>query len=388
MIMKINILTTSVSRNAGGVLDAVRDLYKSSQFLSDEIKIYGLTDQYTELDLPTWHPLSVYTYNSMRFFNYSISLRDELLASSCDILHLHGLWTYPQMLVNTYKKHRHGNLIISPHGMLDTYAVAQRSHLKTMIANLLFANKSFENSECLHALCNSELKSIRQYGIDKPIAIIPNGVILPNYERKSEVDSKLKSRKSLLYLSRVHKKKGLDNLIIAYASILKNFPKESSEWKLDIVGWSDDGFDIIIKELIEKYKLGDHVFCHGGAFGSTKVEFYKRADAFILPSYSEGLPMSVLEAWSYSLPVVMTPECNIGIGFERNAAIEVSPNVESIKQGLLTLFRMEDEKLENIGLNGLALVKEEFLWDISAKKMLQLYDWVLNGGEKPEFVYL
>ena len=133
--------------------------------------------------------------------------------------------------------------------------------------------------------------------------------------------------------------------------------------------------------------LKEIVIFHGGLFGEDKIKMYANADAYILPSHGEGLPMTILEAWSWKLPVVMTPQCNIPEGFEANAAIRIEDNVSSIKQGLQTLFNMSDEERISMGNRGYKLVSENFTWDASAQKMIMLYKWLTNQGEKPDFVY-
>ena len=81
-----------------------------------------------------------------------------------------------------------------------------------------------------------------------------------------------------------------------------------------------------MKTLVKNLNLENNIIFHGSAFGIEKEQFYIKADAYILPSHSEGLPMTVLEAWSYSLPAIITPECNIPEGFENNAAISIAPD--------------------------------------------------------------
>ena len=121
----------------------------------------------------------------------------------------------------------------------------------------------------------------------------------------------------------------------------------------------------------------------GPQFNEDKVALYRTSNAFILPSFSEGLPMAVLEAWSYSKPVLMTPECNLPEGFAANAAIRIEPNVERITHGLFTLFQSSAADLQSTGSRGRALVAEKFSWPKIAHDMRAVYEWVLGGGAKP-----
>ena len=268
--------------------------------------------------------------------------------------------------------------------MLDEYAVGQRSKLKNSIGDLLFVNTSFSIASCFVALNESEYNSIRNYGAKLPIAIINNGVTIPDIEIVRDLNKKCKR---LLFLSRLHPKKGLDILIDAFCELKVTDP-EFGNWVLDIVGWDDNSYANEMKKRVVKYGLSDKIFFYGGLWGDDKKEVFKQADAFILPSHSEGLPMSVLEAWSYSLPVIMTEACNIPNGFSKNAAIKITPTKQSVMRGLIDLFEMANENLIKMGCNGYKLVQSTFSWKLIASQMEQLYNWTLDKCERPGFVYL
>ena len=93
--------------------------------------------------------------------------------------------------------------------------------------------------------------------------------------------------------------------------------------------------------------------------------------------------MVVLEAWAYGKPVLMTPESNLSVGFTRNAAIRIEPEVESIAQGLKQLFNATSPSLFSQGSNGRQLVREQFAWPVVGQETARLYEWVLGGGNKP-----
>ncbi|MDR3129619.1 MAG: glycosyltransferase [Tannerellaceae bacterium] len=382
--MKITVYTYSVSRYAGGLLGSMNGLYMDPVFRNTDIGIYAYKDAGIPVDLNKWVDLPVYIYSRHNIFGYSKQVREAVLGSQGNILHVHGLWRYPHAFIHTWRKKTGKPSVVSPHGMLAPYIIKRQGYIKQLIGKLLFADKSFHTVTCYHALCMKELEDIRAYGLTAPIAIIPNAIHLPILPVNSmQIDEK----KHLLYLGRLHHKKGIDILITAIALINLEYPELLKEWIVDIVGWGSDRYLKKLRLIVEKYQLQEIIIFHGGLFDEEKRQIYSRADAYILASRGEGLPMTVLEAWSYSLPVIMTPYCNIPEGFETKSAIQVDNTVTSVKEGILQLFNMSDEARITMGKNGRRLVEEQFTWEVSAQKMLRLYDWLLNGGEKPEFVY-
>ena len=124
------------------------------------------------------------------------------------------------------------------------------------------------------------------------------------------------------------------------------------------------------------------------AIGADKQAALSRADAFVLPSFSEGLPMAVLEAWSHRMPVLMTRECNLERGFEAAAALEVRPEAGSIAAGLRGLWSMSQQDLAAMGGRGRSLVEQHYTWQKIAAELRSVYAWFLGSGSKPERLYL
>jgi len=99
------------------------------------------------------------------------------------------------------------------------------------------------------------------------------------------------------------------------------------------------------------------------------------------------LPVAILEAWAYELPVLMTPECNLPEGFDAGASIRISSDPDCIVEGLRTLFNLKDAEMYRIGCSGRNLVDEQFSWSRVAGQMHSVYSWLLGRGAKPSFVH-
>lgn len=380
--MKVLILTYSVTRSAGGVFDAVRDLFVNSAFKEHRLKISSFLDENLDKDKPSWKGIPMRLFKPLPML-YSPKMRKALMNESPDIFHMEALWRYPQLLMTAWKKHKKAPIVCSPHGMLDPYIINNQGWLKRLISKLFF-QKSLESVDCYHALCQKEYEDIRAYGLKQPVAIIPNGINLPDPNLKFE---KTDSKKHLLYLGRLHKKKGVDLLIKAVADIKNENAALLDNWQIDLVGWDHENCKAELERIVAENHLEDIVVFHGGLFGKDKQRMYANADGYILPSHGEGLPMTVLEAWSWKLPVIMTPECHLPEGYEADAAIRINDNVVSVKNGLMNFFEMDDDSRKAIGQKGYDLVCEKFTWDASAKKMIEVYEWLLGRSEKPDFVY-
>lgn len=384
---KIALLTTVNSRNAGGLYTSVRYLGLNIYRQGIDIRLFSHDDKFSAEDRFVYEemPMSIYHISSLpilKQFSYSSDLMRLLEAYAPDIIHVQGIWTYHSYAAYKYKKkHCDTKVIITPRGMLDPWAI-QNNGWKKKIVGHLYEISNLRNADCMHALCKSEYDSMRLFGLKNPIAIMPNAYNLPdNLTFNRDHDKKV-----MLFVGRIHPKKGLRELLSAIKLVKDENPELLSKWEFRIAGWDQNGH---IQELISQSNnlgLDEYVKFIGSVYADKKDEEMRQANAFVLTSFSEGLPMSVLEAWAYKLPVLMTDYCNIPEGFEAKAAIRVDTTPESIKSGLISILSMDDAKLNKIGENGYNLVKEKFTWEHIARQSVDVYKWLMGQGNKPEFV--
>jgi len=411
-------LLESVSRADGGIFEAECALQRELHLGQGvSVDVVGLEDRFTTQDAARWLPLKVSAVKTRG--PGALGYSPELLTAmdpKADLLYAATLWKYPSWAALQWAERTGKPMMVAPHGSLDAWAL-KNAAWKKKIAAVLFKNRQHHKATCLRALCTSEAEAIRAYGLTNPIAIIPNGVALPKEEQEigdrswkigqdkqpSTRDVKRSSARTLLFLGRMHPKKGLPNLIRGFKKALHATPSTAdAPWQLVIAGWDQGGHDSELMKLCEEIGLSFErrgagsenststvsVVFFGPAFGDDKKSLLRGADAYVLPSFSEGLPMSVLEAWSYRLPVVMTPECNLPEGFAADAALRIETGAESIAQGLDTLFRMSHADLELMGARGRTLVEERFTWKTVAAQMREVYDWMLGGGATPSSVVM
>lgn len=432
--MKIGFVVDSVSREAGGLFQSVRGLAKAVTRASVGARVFGISDEQSAVDLQDWQPLSVQTFRPQwRAWGYSDQLLPAMLGADLDILSTHGLWKYCSVASLRWHRRMARPYIVHPHGMLESWAL-QNAKLKKRIAALLYENQHLRGAACLRALCEAEARSIRAYGMRKPICVIPNGVELPLVAAETtdhgqqttgqqsqwsatfaeataakEVSgqwSRLGGRKVLLYLGRLHPKKNLVALVKAWAAVQKSAfgGQKSEEWILAIAGWDQGGYERRLKQLAHELglsfadpsgrateltsdlrPLASFAFL-GPRFGTEKNECYRACDAFIMPSLSEGLPMTVLEAWAYAKPVLMTSECNLPEGFAAGAALQIGTGAEEIAEGLKQVIEMSDDDRRAMGNHGRNLVEGKFSWPRIGEQMRSVYEWALGAGPTPEVI--
>jgi glycosyltransferase involved in cell wall biosynthesis len=360
------------------------------------VQVVGLRDSHTESDHASWSPLIPRTLplRGPRLLGFAPEFTNVLANTDADLGYLAGLWKYPSMAAGQWSKRTGKPLMVAPHGMLDSWAL-KNSGFKKRIAGRLFQDGQLRRAACIRALCKAEAASIRAYGLKNPICVIPNGVGIPTPQdvKPSCREPFPEGKKVLLYLGRLHPKKGLANLLSAWSRT--RFL--GREWVLAIAGWDQGNYEATLKKQATELGIvwtdgtkanprSPSLWFLGPRFGKEKEACFQSCDAFILPSFSEGLPMAVLEAWSHAKPVLMTPECNLPEGFAAEAAVRLKTTVEGIAEGLRQLNVMSSDELREMGRQGRELIAERFAWQKLADQMAGVYKWMLGGGPKPACV--
>lgn len=386
--MRSLFLSPSLSQRLGGIFEIQVGLAKALLRCGVGVEACGLIDDLWHHASADWDPIEAFVFarKGPASFGYSDGLRQHVTESNCDLLHLHSLWMYPSVLASSWGN-RGRKYMVTPNGMLEPWALAN-SGWKKKIAEHFYERRMLNGAACLQANTVKELEDLRAYGLRNPICVIPNGVNLPTFQ-----STNTQKQRVLLFLGRLHPKKGLINTVRAWANVRKR-----ADWQLVIAGWDQDGHEADLKQLATDLSVpwidlrdtsgslaspkSPLVFT-GPVFAVAKQKLLRQSSAMILPSFSEGLPMSVLEAWSYRLPVLMTEHCNLPEGFEKNAAFKISTDSKSLEQGLHLLINCLHSDLSLMGSNGRVLVEKRYTWDRVAAEMSDVYRWILGGGSKP-----
>lgn len=387
--MKIVLISGTNSRMSGGLFYSIKNLGISMiNHCGQEVTYVCHDDGYSDVDRESWKglPLSIYHLVNLpilKRLGFSFDIHRILEAINPDIIDIQGTWMYYSYVALKYKKkHPNCKIVITPRGTLDRLKLSTMS-VQKKLAYRLYEQENFEKADCFRALSVPEANSMRIFGINVPIAVIPNGFTLPNHFANP---ADLREVKTILFVGRINPKKGLKEMIDGI-NLLRNVrPDLLQQWKFKIAGWDQNGHIEMLQELVKSYSLGESVEFLGQKYGEDKEKELLDAQAFILTSFSEGMPMSVLEAWAYKLPIVMTDGCNLPDGFEEKAALRVETTPESICDGLVKFFSMSDSERVRMGENGYNLVVKKYQWNKIADDSVELYNYLLNGGVKPHFM--
>lgn len=384
--MKVLFLTDIGSRRASGMFAVMTAVTRELARRGIEVKVLCHDDEMLREDRAEYGEVDVEVYGVsklpvLRQLRWSPDLYGRIEAFAPDVIHQQGMWLYYSIAAQRYVvRHPDCRLIVQPHGMLDEWAV-HNSAWKKRLAGWLWERRGLRRASCVHALCEAESRSIWHYGSCRRVEVIPNGVALPDIPVEDILVRRAnrgEAKHTLLYLGRIHPKKGLMEMVEALNILKEQNSPFLNEWEVKVAGWNQGGFAEQLQARIDGCGLNDAVSLVGPLFGDSKEQAYIDADAFILPSFSEGLPMTILEAWAYGLPTIQTEFCNLPEGFAADAAIKISPDAESIAQGLNRLTSLPYSTLSNMGLRGRSLVEKSFTWVQVGARTKDLYEHLIS----------
>lgn len=307
-------------------------------------------------------------------------LLHETTTGMVDVIHSHGMWQMCTVYPGKAAKTGNTKLVISPRGALSSWAMSHGSCFKGIFWRL-FQRSALSQAACFHATAESEHADIRRLGFTQPVAIIPNGIDVPELAQKQCRDTR-----TVLFLGRLHKIKGVDILLEAWAKVMDHFP----HWRLFIVGtdasYGDKGGYLQeMKALAFKLQLKRLEF-RGPLYGEVKLSAYREADLFVLPSHSENFGVTVAEALAAGTPVIVTK----GAPWEgletHHAGWWINVGLDALVTALGQAMAESSDELTQRGLNGREWMMKDFSWTSIGIRMDHTYRWLIDGGKAPSWV--
>lgn len=322
--------------------------------------------------------------------SWSPKLRETLAhdIGQLDVLHNHSLWMLPNSYASQLGRQTGKPVVFTIHGTLEPWAL-NHSRWKKRIVGRWFQFRDLRSANCLHVNSQRELQSVRDAGFRNPVAVIPNGInlnelqSLPAQNAFYQSHPQLTGKKLLLFMARLHKKKGLDHLLQSWSELANEF----TDWHLVIAG-PDDGYQDSCEEMIARFGIDNSTSLIGSLDGDDKLAALSAAEVFVQPSHSEGFSMSVIEAMACGLPVLISPGCNFPEAAQVGAGFEVSADREGTTEGLRRLMQLTPTNRCEMGRLGRSLVELNYTWDRVAESMLEVYSWLKGERECPSCVTL
>ncbi|NTW87556.1 MAG: glycosyltransferase [Desulfobulbaceae bacterium] len=302
-------------------------------------------------------------------------LSEIALAGAVDLIHSHGLWMMPNIYPGRVAHRYNIPLMVAPRGMLSEWAMQNGSFMKRIIWPLL-QRPALDATICFHATSEQEYLDIRRLGFKQPVCVIPNGIDVPMLKKTA-----IGGRKILMFLGRIHPKKGVDILLRAWRVVQQRFPG----WELHVIGPDNGRYLTTMKALVAQLRLERVVFV-GPLYGKDKLRAYRNASLFVLPTHSENFGLTVAEALAASTPVIVTKGAPWdGLEIERAGwwiDIGVDPLVECLEQSMAE----PESRLAEMGKAGREWMIRDFSWEKIGEHLSMVYRWVLEGGKAPQSV--
>lgn len=395
--MNIIHLTGSIGPTSGGLGPIVIEFTKEQKLLGNNPIIWSLDSPFVAKEAAKTNGLNLQDIkisNALgpRHIGYSPFMEKKSLkeGSRFDVLHQHSIWLALSRVTNRWRNAFHRPTVVAPQGTLEEYTLGI-SKWKKKLALCAYEMDNLQHADCLHATAISEAKSFRNFGLTNPIAVIPNGVPVEwlngkgdpvRFRNRFSIPS---DKRILLFLSRVHPKKGLPLLFSAIAELRQAM----DGWCLVIAGFEDvPGYQRELEQLAKRLDISKKIIFVGPHFGQDKADVFSAADIFVLPTYSENFGIAVTEALALGLPVLTT----YGAPWEELRShkcgwwVEIS--VQGVYNALQDAISRSNQELMEMGARGKLLVESKYTWPQVTKMTIELYGWLLRRGSKPDFVVM
>jgi glycosyltransferase involved in cell wall biosynthesis len=387
--MKILMVIPALGSVYGGPSKTVVELAQALGNRGLQVDLVATTaNGNTQLDVPTLTWISEASYRVQYFpywkigdYKFSLSLTRWLFdhVKDYDLVHTNAIFSYPVLPAHWACQFHQVPYIMTPHGMLEPWALAYKSRKKNLYFTLL-EKPALQRACAIQMLASSEAERVKNLTFKTPLVTVPNGIHRKDIEKLPEADifhkqfPSLQNKKLILFLGRIDPKKGLDLLATAFAQVNLQFP----ETHLIIAGPDNINFTPKVKSYFAQAGCLESVTFAGMLTGEVKYSALAAASIYVAPSYSEGFSMSVLEGMASGLPCVITTGCNFPEAGEANAALVVDIRADSISEALLWCLHNPREAQE-MGCRARLLIFEKYTWDKIAAQMEKVYLDILKS---------
>lgn len=354
---KIYQIAESISHESGGLRTVVLNL---NNYISNSFNSQIICNKKEEND-----DFLSFPSKKIKAWAYSKELNTFLKQNvrQDDIIHLHGVFMHSQFSGSKLALKNSLPYLVTPHGMLEPWHLNDKKLKKSIYLNLIL-NNLLKKSSVIHAITPYEKDNLFKLVKHKHIVEIPNFI---HYSSIPKNISYNPDEEYLLFLSRLHPKKGLDILIESITKI------DDKKIKVKIVG-SQNHYSNELKKKCEKLGISHRVEFIGGVFGDEKYNLFANAKAFVAPSYSEAIGMVNLEAASCNTPVITTFNTGINPNWNENGGLMINPSVDELTKAINKVSRWSDTERNERGVILSNYVKNNYSWENKGHLWIELYN--------------
>ncbi|MCR5414803.1 MAG: glycosyltransferase [Kiritimatiellae bacterium] len=303
-----------------------------------------------------------------------------------DIIHTHDLWMPKLHICNSIARSNGIPYVVAPRGAMEPWSLRQK-WLKKKIARLLYQDKDIRLASALHVTAKSEARQLRRLGFTNKLIESPNGVNLPNADVLGKLfDETSRGKKRVLFMSRMHPKKGVLELVDAWSRLkqihdLKAIDNWCCELVYTVTGAIERSYEKLVRQRVAEYGLEEVFIFTGPLSDSEKWGAYARSDVFVLPTYSENFGIVVAEALFAGVPVITTKGAPWAVLNECKCGWWIDIDLKSLVAAMKEALEASDDERKEMGLRGRNVILQNYTWDAVVTSMIRGYEEILSGGD-------
>lgn len=376
--LRLALLTARMSHAAGGLAVSVPGLaYGISAFADFDVHVLGMQDPVEPNAYISWGPnVQAFPMSRPIALHLAPAMSAAVRRLHPDLIDVQGLWTWASQVSLAHWRRFRRPYVVTPRGMLDPWA-RTNSRWKKQFFSTFVESSHLRNAHCLRATSELEAEHFRNMGLNNPIAVVPNAVAIPPLAKRLPT-----IRRRLLFLSRIHPKKGIHVLLHAWSCLESTY----SNWELSIAGIDENGHEASMKAEAQRLGL-QRVRFLGPYHGDAKQALYRSSDLFVLPTHAENFGLVVAEALAQEVPVITTTNSPWAGLRERGCGWWIPLEHDSLVTSLAQAMALPQPELRTMGKRGRLWVQDAFAPEQVSDKMRSVYLWCLNRASIPDFVH-
>lgn len=361
--MKIIHYIPSIDRMAGGISTYMQVLAKPLGTMAEVHIMTHASENPLPMENCKVHDIPRYRPFSGMWKKAVVDLLDSVRP---DIVHVNCCWTPDCAMIQRLAQKRGYKVVLTPHGMLEPWIIKRHYWTRKVPALWLYQKAAVQRADCVQATAESERDNLLKLGYNTNIKVVRLGIDAESIEMKRS----WKKSRQILFLSRVHVKKGI-NFLVEAADVLRN---ELQGYKILVAGEGDADYVEAMKRMICDRGLQDIVQLIGGVYGDEKWRLFQTSDFFVLPTHSENFGLAIAESLASGTPVITTvgtPWSDLNSS-EAGAWIDIG--TEPLVETLRRFLSLSEDELETMGRNGRKLIETKYSAHVMAEQMMEVYN--------------